>query len=112
MDLVFQQVTLPAGSKVRFACRSKTKDCKNVWLKLLVCDADDKPVGEDVDVLQLRGSGDWQQAEKTVTLGKGTRAVVQLVLVMGGEVWLDDCRLEGGFESPIRAAELVGPRRS
>ncbi len=94
LDLVQQQVGLPAGKKVRFSCQVKTKDCKNAWLKLWVYDASGKPVDERVDVAQLRGSSDWSRCEKVVELGSGTRAVVQLVLVMGGEVWLDDCRLE------------------
>lgn len=94
LDLVIQQVALKAGSTLRFSCQVKTKDCKNGFLKLWVYDDKDQPVSEDVDVGLLRGSGEWRKLEKLVPLGKGSRAVVQLVLVMGGEVWLDDCRLE------------------
>lgn len=94
LDLVSQQVALPAGTKLRFSCQVKTKQCKNAFLKLWVYDAEDKLVAEDVDVAQLRGSNDWRKLEKVVEIGKGTRAVVQLVMVLGGEVWLDDCRLE------------------
>lgn len=94
LDLVSQQVALQAGTKLRFSCQVKTKQCKNAFLKLWVYDAEDKLVAEDVDVAQLRGSNDWRKLEKVVEIGKGTRAVVQLVMVLGGEVWLDDCRLE------------------
>jgi len=94
LDLISQQVALRSGTKLRFSCQVKTKDCKNAFLKLWVYDRKDQLVAEDVDVAQLRGSGDWRKLEKFVEVGKGTRAVVQLVMVLGGEVWLDDCRLE------------------
>ena len=94
LDLISQQVALRSGTKLRFSCQVKTKDCKNAFLKLWVYGAKDQVVAEDVDVAHLRGSGDWRKLEKVVEVGKGTRALVQLVMVLGGEVWLDDCRLE------------------
>lgn len=94
LDLVQQQVRLDGGKKLRFTAQVRLQDCKNAWLKLWVYDAEDRPVHQDVDVLHLRGSSDWRRCEKVVEIGAGKRAVVQLVLVMDGEVWLDDCRLE------------------
>ena len=49
---------------------------------------------ERVTALAEHGSNDWRRLEKVVEIGKGTRTVVQLVMVLGGDVWLDDCRLE------------------
>lgn len=72
----------------------KTKECKNAFLKLWVYDAEDQLVAEDVGVAHPRGSSDWRKLEKVAEIGKGTRAVLQLVMVLGGDVWLDDCRLE------------------
>jgi len=45
---------------------------------------------EDVDVVRLRGTADWKRCTKTLEMGKARRAVVQVIMVMGGEVWLDD----------------------
>jgi hypothetical protein len=40
--------------------------------------------------------GDWQKVEKRWECKGAKRAVVQFVMVMGGELWLDDVVLEVG----------------
>ena len=60
---------------------------------LLILDADplaDIRNTQKIDMAQLRGTADWKRYTVTLEKGKAVRAVVQLVMFMGGDVWFDD----------------------
>jgi predicted esterase len=93
LDLVFQEVsTLPADGDLMARAWVRTKGCKNAWVKCFFYKGENV-VHQDVDLAQLRGDADWQQVSKTWDVAGADRAVFQIVLVLGGEVWIDGCEL-------------------
>jgi predicted esterase len=93
LDLVFQEVSaLPKDGQVMARAWVKTKGCKNAWVKCFLYKGDEV-VHQDVDLAQLHGDADWQQVSKTWDVAGADRAVFQIVLVLGGEVWIDGCEL-------------------
>jgi len=96
LDLLLQEVTLPKGATgdVALAMQVKTDGVRNAWLKLWLYDDKDQVVNkDDVNVARLQGTKGWQRYTKQVKRGAAVRAVVQVIMVMGGEVWLDDAKL-------------------
>ncbi|MCA8973651.1 MAG: carbohydrate binding domain-containing protein [Planctomycetes bacterium] len=93
LDLLLQEVALPEGRSVTFAVRAKTSGAGNAWIKVWLYDENDEVVAKDADVARLQGDAAWQRYEKSWDRGGAVRAVVQVVMVMGGEVWLDDAAL-------------------
>ena len=94
MDLLTQEVDLAAGTTVSVALRLKSQGATNAWVKLWLYDAADKPVHEAVDVTHVTADADWQSFEKTWPRQAAVRAVLQVILVSGGELWLDDVVLK------------------
>lgn len=93
LDLLAQEIDgLPADGTVTARAWVRTKACKNAWIKCFLY-RDDEVVHEDVDVAQLRGDSEWQQVEKSWPVGGASRAVFQIVMVSGGEVWVDGCEV-------------------
>lgn len=93
LDLVRQDVgELPKQGRVTARAWVKTKGAKNAFVKCFLYEGDEI-VHEDVDVAHLRGDADWKQVEKTWDVAGADRAVFQIVLVLGGEVWIDGCEL-------------------
>lgn len=90
LDLVTQEVDLPAGSTLTATAMVKSKAAGNAWLKVWLYDAAGEPIGKDVDLLRVPKDGDWQRVEKTWSCEGAERAVVQLIMVLDGDVWLDD----------------------
>jgi len=90
LDLVTQEVDLPAGSTLTATAMVKSRAAGNAWLKVWLYDAAGEPIGKDVDLLRVPKDGDWQRVEKTWSCEGAERAVVQLIMVLEGDVWLDD----------------------
>lgn len=95
LDLVTQTIELPKPSGddevVRFALQCKSKGSKNAFLKLWLYDGAGKVLNErDIDIAHLRGDQDWRRFNKTLARGAAERAVIQFVMVLAGEVWVDD----------------------
>jgi predicted esterase len=93
LDLVTQEVDLPAGSAVQVRIAVKKKGVGNAFVKVWLYDQDGAAVHDNVDLVQLKGDGGWQVHEQTWEQKGAVRAVVQLVMVMGGELWCDDVQL-------------------
>jgi hypothetical protein len=94
LDLVAQEVRkLGKAEQLLASCQVKCKGCRNAWVKLFLYDAEDEVVHQDVDLVHLRGDQDWQLVQKSFTVGKASYAVFQVVMVLGGEVWVDDVQL-------------------
>lgn len=90
LDLVVQEVALQDCKKVTVSLQLRSKGCKNAWVKVWLYGDGEKPLHEDVDLVRVPADSDWQAYEKSWD-GKGaTRAVVQIVAAMGGELWVDD----------------------
>ncbi|MBK8100237.1 MAG: carbohydrate binding domain-containing protein [Planctomycetes bacterium] len=93
LDLLVQEIDdLPKAGTVTARAWVRTKDCKNAWIKCFLYRGDEL-VHQDVDVAQLRGDAGWQQVDRSWPVAGATRAVFQIVLVMGGEVWVDGCEV-------------------
>jgi len=90
LDLVAQEVELPEGSTVTASAMVKSKDAKNAWLKVWLYGKDGEALHEEVDLARVAADGDWLKVEKTWEHKGAVRAVVQVILVLGGEVWVDD----------------------
>lgn len=96
LDLLAQEVNLPKGATgdVTLAIQVKTEAVKNAWIKLWLYDDNDQVVNKnDVNVTRLQGTKGWRRYTKELKRGAATRAVVQVIMVMGGEVWLDNVKL-------------------
>lgn len=93
LDVIAQEVEFPEAAKVTVRLQLRSKDCKNAWVKVWLYGAGDEPLQKDVDLVRVPANGDWQEYSKTWD-GKGAkRAVVQVVMVLGGELWLDGVEL-------------------
>ncbi|HEX5054419.1 MAG TPA: carbohydrate binding domain-containing protein [Planctomycetota bacterium] len=90
LDLVTQDVELPEGGTVRVSAQLKSKGIGNAWIKVWLYGADGEAVHKDVDLVRVPADGEWQKVEKSWPKNGAVRATVQVVLVMGGELWLDD----------------------
>ncbi|MCR9248284.1 MAG: hypothetical protein NXI31_24920, partial [bacterium] len=98
LDLVVQDIDLPLASDpkaeevIEFAVDSRTADCKNAWLKVWLYDSEGKVCNsnQDVNVARFRGTADWQRHQVRMARGSAVRATIQCLLVLGGEIWLDD----------------------
>jgi hypothetical protein len=93
LDLVVQEVELPEGSEVTASVMVKSKGAKNAWIKVWLYGKDGEALHSDVDLLRVPADGEWQQVEKTWQHKGAVRATVQVILVLGGDVWIDDFRL-------------------
>lgn len=90
LDLVTQNVELPAGDTIAFTAVVKTKGAQNAWCKVFVYGDDDKVLHEDANVAHLTGDGEWRALEKNWPAKGAVRAVVQFIVVGDGELWVDD----------------------
>lgn len=97
LDLLRQDVDLPDGASVVTA-RAWVRSSKagNAFVKCFLFDAAGETVHADVDLVHLRGDRDWQQVEKSWPKQTAVRAAFQVVLVLGGEVWIDGAELVAG----------------
>ncbi|MEO6594700.1 MAG: hypothetical protein ABIP94_08095 [Planctomycetota bacterium] len=96
LDLLTQEVELPAGGTVSVSAQLKSKGIGNAWIKVWLYGADGEAVHKEVDLVRVPADTDWQKFDKTWDQKGAVRAVVQVVLVMGGELWLDDVVLSVG----------------
>ncbi|MEQ8766676.1 MAG: erythromycin esterase family protein [Planctomycetota bacterium] len=112
-DVIRTEVArLSAGQKVRVSAKVRGKDLGRAFLKFFAYDDEDESLIEDVDIELLQGTFDWRPIERSWTLPKGTtRGSVMLVFVQGGELWLDDVRVEasGATEEPREKAQPSEP---
>lgn len=90
LDLVTQSVELPEGAMVQVRMQAKANGAKNAWLKVFVYGKDDKPLHEDVNLVHFTGDAEWKPIEKSWSAEGAVRAVVQMILVGDGELWVDD----------------------
>ncbi len=93
LDLVTQEVELPPGRTLTAVAQLRCKGVQNAWLKVWRYRKDGAPIDQDVDLVRLPTDGDWQRIEKQFACDGAVRAVVQLVVVLDGEIWLDDVSL-------------------
>jgi len=97
LDLVMQEIDdLPASGKVTASVWLMSSGAKNAWVKVWLYGADDKPVHEDVNLVHVTVDGEWREYTKTWEVAGAKRAVVQIVMVLGGELWVDDVSLVPG----------------
>jgi predicted esterase len=90
LDLVRQEVELPAGSKVVAAITVKCKGVASAFVRVWLYGDGDQPTHQDSLLVQLPADGDWQKFERDWPAQDATRAVVQIVMLEGGELWIDD----------------------
>ena len=65
-------------------------------MKFFVYDADDNVLNKDVNLVQLRGDLDWERVSRSYDLPDGAKyGVFMVVMVLAGEVWIDDVRVVG-----------------
>jgi CheY-like chemotaxis protein len=93
LDLVVQDIELPAGGTLTCTASIKSKAAKNAWIKVWIYDQDGNALRDDVDLARVPADGDWQRVEKAWPCAGAVRATVQIVMVMGGDVWVDDVTL-------------------
>ncbi|MCA8953373.1 MAG: carbohydrate binding domain-containing protein [Planctomycetes bacterium] len=96
LDLVVQEVDLrrQQGDTVTFSLQARTEVADNAFVKLWLYDGDGEVVNQDaVDVAHLTGTAEWRRHGVRLPRGKAERAVIQLVVVAGGELWFDDVAL-------------------
>lgn len=99
------------GARVTVSAQVKGKDVGNAFLKFWVYDQAGEPVIQDVDVQQLRGTFNWKKVEKTYDLPRNAAsAAVMVLMVMGGDLWIDDLRVQGKEAAP--PAELGAKTRA
>jgi len=96
VDLCMLNVaSLPSDARARVSFKAKGNEVGNTWFKFRAFDAEGTLLNQDVDVAQLRGTFDWKTFEKTYDLPAGAeRGSIQLMMVMGGELFIDDVRIE------------------
>ena len=91
LDLVRADFDVPAGRTVRVSAMLKGEGLGNAFFKFWVYDDAGKSLIEDVDVAHLRRTFGWKEFDKTYELPEGAkRAAVQFVMVMGGDLWIDE----------------------
>ncbi|MBK8979221.1 MAG: hypothetical protein IPM29_25270 [Planctomycetes bacterium] len=94
LDLLRQDVDLRGAERVRVSCWTSSQAAGNAFVKFFAYDENDRPVHEDVDVVQLRGDRAGTVDAKSWELqGKAVRGTLMIVMVMGGEVHVDDVRV-------------------
>lgn len=89
-DLVVQNVDLPAGRTVAASLRIKSKGVGDALVKVWLYDKDGKPTNEQVDLVRVPADGDWQPFAKEWPANGAVRATVQILMLAGGELWVDD----------------------
>jgi len=93
-DLVVQDVDdLPSAGKITASVWLASNGAKNAFVKVWLFGEDDKPVHDDVDLAHVTADSGWRKHTKTWELNGAKRAVVQIVMVLGGELWVDDVSL-------------------
>lgn len=90
LDLLTQEVELPKGRTVTVSLRLKSRAARNARIKVWLYDEDDEPVHRTVDLVAIPTDSDWHAVEKSWPQKRATYAVVQVMMVLPGEVWLDD----------------------
>jgi hypothetical protein len=90
LDLVVQSVELPAGKKVKASLQLQSKDATNAWVKVRLFDAADKVLHDEIDVARVTADPKWQPFQKEWVVEGAVRATVQILMVAGGELWIDD----------------------
>ncbi len=95
--------TVAPGTRVEVSAQVMGKAVGNAFLKFWVYDAAGTSLVEDVDVVRLRGSFKWKRVEKTYDLpATAARVAVMVLMVMDGDLWIDDVRVEGkGGPEPL-----------
>lgn len=93
LDLLRQEVALPAGRTLNVKLAVKTKDVQNARIKVWLYDDDDEAVHRASDVAVLSGTQDWHVVGQSWPTKGATYAVLQVLMVGGGEVWLDDASI-------------------
>ena len=87
---------LTPGTRVEVSAHVKGVDVGNAFVKFWVYDAAGTSLVQDVDVVRLTGTFDWKRVAKAYDLPAGAAsAAVMVLMVVGGELWLDDVRVEG-----------------
>lgn len=94
LDLVRQEVRkLAKAEQLLVSCRVRSSGCGNALVKFFLYDDADRVVAEQVDLVQLRGDQDWQPVQKAFDARRASYGVLQVVMVLDGEVWVDDVRV-------------------
>lgn len=94
MDVVHQDVPLAGRTRVQVSALVKSKAAGNAFLKFFAYGPDGSVLDENVDIVNLRGDRDWSRVVRDYTLPAGAKTgAVMLVMVLGGEVWVDDVRV-------------------
>lgn len=97
IDLVTQEVELPkGGDTVVASLQLKSQGVANAWVKVWRYGADDEPVDTEVDLVRVPRDTDWQAVARTFPRNGAVRVVVQVVVVLEGELWIDDVSLSIG----------------
>lgn len=96
LDVVRLNVAdLPRGGRVRVSAMVRSASADNSFFKFFIYDENEESLVEDVDVARIAGTGDWKKVSKVFRIPKKARSgAVMFVMVMGGEVWLDEVRVE------------------
>ncbi|HEU4417629.1 MAG TPA: hypothetical protein VFT55_01750 [Planctomycetota bacterium] len=92
LDLLRQEVELPPGSKLVASVQVKSKDAAaaraavRVWLY----DEDGQPVHQDSLLGEIPPETGWKKLERDWAVKSATHAIVQIVVIGDGEIWIDD----------------------
>ncbi|MBL8750872.1 MAG: hypothetical protein JNK78_17055 [Planctomycetes bacterium] len=91
VDVVTQTIELPEGATTLVAkAMVKGKGASNAWIKVWLHDNADQPANKDPDLVHLTGDAEWQALEMSWPTAGCVRAVLQILMVGDGEVWVDD----------------------
>ncbi len=93
LDLLRQEVELPPGSRVVASLQAKCKGVGNAFVNVLLYDDEDRVVHADGRLVAFPPDGKWQRFERDWPAKGASRAIVQIVMMHGGELWIDDVML-------------------
>ncbi|MCP5068424.1 MAG: hypothetical protein GY946_17830 [bacterium] len=102
LDLLRTEVKdIVPGTRVKISMQVKGEKVGNAFVKFWAYDQAGNSLIQDVDITQLRGDFGWKEIEKTYDLPKeAANAHLQIVMIMGGELYVDDVRVEGASARP------------
>lgn len=91
IDLLRQEVELPPGSKLVASLQVKSKGAAGAFVKVwMYGDDNDDAVHQDATLVDVPPETAWKKFEREWPVKGATRAIVQIAMLEGGEVWVDD----------------------
>lgn len=103
MDVVRQDVDLVGRTRVQVSAQFRCKGAGNAWLKFFIHGPDGAVLLDDVDLMHVTGDRDWSRVARDYELPAGAKTgTVMIVMVLGGELWVDDVHVVAPRNAPSR----------